>query len=115
MEEELHKQWEGFTLREQEFDTVRVEKDVLEHLIEKGKRCLLMLINADRVVNREAFRTTMSNVWRPERWIQFKDMGDNRVLVEFQNECDKIKVLNGRPWSFDRGWCVYRRSMSKFH
>ncbi|XP_042942902.1 uncharacterized protein LOC122277085 [Carya illinoinensis] len=102
MEEELHKLWKGFTLTEQESGLVRVEKDVTKVLVAKGKRCLLMMINADRVVNKEALRTTMSKVWRPEGWIQFKEVGNNGMLVEFQHESDKTKVLQGRPWSFDR-------------
>ncbi|KAF5459707.1 hypothetical protein F2P56_019629 [Juglans regia] len=102
MEEELHKHWESFSLTDQEANSVSVEKDDLEHLVEKGKRCLLLLINADRVVDLQAFRTTMSMIWRPEVWIHYKDVGVNRVLVEFQHERDKGKVLAGRPWSFDK-------------
>ncbi|KAF5465302.1 hypothetical protein F2P56_015322 [Juglans regia] len=54
------------------------------------------------MVNRQAFKSTMSKIWRPEGWIQFKDVGVNRMLVEFQYDRDKEKVLAGRPWSFDR-------------
>ncbi|KAF5458477.1 hypothetical protein F2P56_022503 [Juglans regia] len=102
MDEVLQKKWEGLSLTEQEYDTMRVGSEVLEPLKAKGKRCLLIMINADRVVNRQAFRTTMSKVWRSEGWFQFKDVGENRMLVEFQHERDKDKVLQGRPWSFDR-------------
>ncbi|XP_042944730.1 uncharacterized protein LOC122278618 [Carya illinoinensis] len=102
MEEELNTLWEGFTLTEQEAESVKVKNEALQSLVNKGKRCLIMKINADRVVNREAFRATMSKVWHPEGWIQFKDEGENKVVVEFQFEQDKVKVLHGRPWTFDR-------------
>ncbi|XP_042950058.1 uncharacterized protein LOC122282169 [Carya illinoinensis] len=102
MEEALRKKWEGLTLIEQESDTMRIEETVLEPLVEKGNRCLLLQLIAERTVNKQAFKTTMSKVWRPEGWIQFKEVGDNRLLAEFQHERDKTKVLQGRPWSFDR-------------
>ncbi|KAF5464435.1 hypothetical protein F2P56_014510 [Juglans regia] len=44
----------------------------------------------------------MSKVWGLVGWLQFKDMGANKFLVEFQREQDKNKVLLGRPWTFDR-------------
>ncbi|XP_042983301.1 uncharacterized protein LOC122312703 [Carya illinoinensis] len=102
MEEALQRQWEGLTLTEQENDTMKVESEILEPLVAKGKRCLLIQVNADRVVNKQAFKTTMSKVWKSDGWIQFKELGDNKMLVEFQQERDKEKVLRGRSWSFDR-------------
>ena len=32
----------------------------------------------------------------------FKDALDDMLLVEFQSDSDKRRVLNGRPWSFER-------------
>ena len=34
--------------------------------------------------------------------MRFKDLGDQRFLIEFQKLTDKEKVLSGRPWFFDR-------------
>lgn len=67
-----------------------------------GKHCILALIISDKSVKKEAFRSTLTKIWRPVGWITFKDMDDNKFLVEFQNLGDKEKVLKGRSWLFDR-------------
>lgn len=74
----------------------------------KGKSCLLALVIVDKSVNEEAFRSTMSTVWKPEGWIQFKKVEDNRMLVEFQYEQDKSKCYWGGIGHLIDYWCVYR-------
>lgn len=44
----------------------------------------------------------MIKVWRPDGGIQFREVGENKFLLEFQYERYKEKVMWGRPWSFDR-------------
>lgn len=56
----------------------------------------------DKGFNQEAFGITISQVWRPEGWVKFKEMEDHMFLIEFQKLPDKERVLAGRPWFFDR-------------
>lgn len=56
----------------------------------------------DRNINKEALKTTMTKIWNPKGWLQFNEVGHNRYLVEFQKVMDKERVLNIRPWSFDK-------------
>ncbi|XP_042952219.1 uncharacterized protein LOC122289299 [Carya illinoinensis] len=63
------------------------------------------MIVAERPVNREAFKTTMSKVWKCKSWIQFSEVGTNKFLIEFNHKQDLQQVISGRPWSFDR-WLV---------
>ncbi|KAJ0096620.1 hypothetical protein Patl1_27306 [Pistacia atlantica] len=51
----------------------------------------------------------MSQVWKLEGWIHFTDAGEKLFLLEFQNVTDLQKVLNGRPWSFDRALIAIQR------
>ncbi|XP_042950274.1 uncharacterized protein LOC122282385 [Carya illinoinensis] len=44
----------------------------------------------------------MTQVWRLEGCVRFKDLNDQCFLIEFQKVQDKEKVLSGRPWCFDR-------------
>ncbi|XP_041004014.1 uncharacterized protein LOC121249369 [Juglans microcarpa x Juglans regia] len=44
----------------------------------------------------------MSQVWRLEGWVRFKEVGGQSFLIEFQQVTNKEKVLSGRPWFFDR-------------
>jgi hypothetical protein len=33
--------------------------------------------------------------------VNFKNIGCNLFLIEFENEWDKIRIMEGRPWTFD--------------
>lgn len=68
----------------------------------RWKYCILGGILADKGISDEAFHVTMSQVWRLEGWVQFKDLGNHTFLIDFQHVSDKEKVLAGRPWFFDR-------------
>ncbi|XP_041009344.1 uncharacterized protein LOC121253392 [Juglans microcarpa x Juglans regia] len=102
MEEELARQWEGLSLIEQERNEVVIPFITMEKAVQQGQLCLLALIIAEKVVNKEAFKNTMTKIWRIERWIQFYEVGFNMFLIEFNKEEDRQCVINGRPWSFDR-------------
>ncbi|XP_059428666.1 uncharacterized protein LOC132162443 [Corylus avellana] len=39
--------------------------------------------------------------WKPTETPSFKVLGDNLFLVEFVNDRDKKRVLEGRPWVFE--------------
>ena len=68
---------------------------------EKGERCLVGKIGSERRVNKEAFRTVLSQIWRTVGSVMFKEVQDNLWLFEFMDKEDKERVLDSRPWSFD--------------
>jgi hypothetical protein len=53
-------------------------------------------------VNKEAFKTVLSRIWRTIQGVIFKELDDNVWLFEFEDESDMRRVLEGRPWLFDR-------------
>jgi hypothetical protein len=65
-------------------------------------KCLVGKIWADKIVNKEAFKSMMSTIWRTAGGVKFKDLKDNIWLYEFSDLVDKRRVMDGRPWSFDR-------------
>ena len=69
---------------------------------EVGIHCLVGKLWAEKPVNREAFKTVMSRVWRMTGTVVFKELQDNLWVFEFEEEEDKRRVMVGRPWSFDR-------------
>jgi hypothetical protein len=69
---------------------------------EKGERCLVGRIGDERKVNKEAFKTVLSRIWRIVGTVTFTEVQDNIWLFEFTDIDDKRRVLEGRPWSFDR-------------
>jgi hypothetical protein len=54
------------------------------------------------MVSKEKIRSKLIRGWRPTGTTSFKILGDNLFLVEFQYSWDKIRVLEGRPWVFER-------------
>ena len=53
-------------------------------------------------VNLEAIGRALRSVWRTKRDFEVSDMGENRVLLLFQEKEDLDRVLLQGPWSFDK-------------
>lgn len=51
----------------------------------KGKTFSSRLVIADKLVNREMFKTTMHEVWKPQGKVDFKEVGSNLFLVELKS------------------------------
>ncbi|KAI7990869.1 Uncharacterized protein LOK49_LG12G01876 [Camellia lanceoleosa] len=69
---------------------------------ERSWLCLVGRILTHRPVNAEAFRSTMAAVWKPTQGMQFKVLGDNLFLIQFNHIVDKKRVLGRGPWNFDK-------------
>jgi hypothetical protein len=102
MAEELEELCGKISLTEGERIGIQIdEHEVSEARVVAGK-CLVGKVWADKLVNKEAFQSVMSNVWRTAGEVKFKDLKDNIWLFEFSDQVDKKRVMEGRPWSFDR-------------
>jgi hypothetical protein len=77
------------------------ELEVSDDRIVAGK-CLVGKVWADKTINREAFQSVMSTVWRTSGGVKFQALKDNVWIFEFSDLADKRRVMEGRPWSFDR-------------
>ena len=53
-------------------------------------------------VNLEAIGRALRSVWRTKRDFEVSDMGENRVLLLFQEKEDLDRELLQGPWSFDK-------------
>lgn len=102
MVEEITRLWEGLSLTEEEKQEIIPPKEAVINSETKGQHCPLALIINYKTVNKEAFRSTLAKFWSSDGWLTFREVGENRFLVEFQNLSDKEKVMHERPWSFDR-------------
>ncbi|KAF5445210.1 hypothetical protein F2P56_034277 [Juglans regia] len=100
--EELASRWERLHLSKEESACFHVQQKRLHDDIRSGKYCIVGKALTEKGVNSEGFRITMSQIWRLDGWVTFKELGDQCFLIEFQKIEDKEKVLSGRPWFFDR-------------
>lgn len=55
-----------------------------------------------RSINKNAFMTTMKNVWQPAFGIDITSIGENTYVFQFHHWKDKLRVMEGQPWHFDR-------------
>lgn len=90
------------TLLEGEKKGITITEGEVEEARAQGGRCLIGRIWTEKTVNKEAFKTVLSRVWRTVRAVIFQELSDNVWLFEFEDEFDMRRVLDGRPWSFDR-------------
>ncbi|KAF5442788.1 hypothetical protein F2P56_035410 [Juglans regia] len=102
MGEDLVRKWKGFSLTEQERKEMILSHNTMDNAVKHGKFCLLAMIITNKPINKEAFKNTMTKVWRNEGWIQYSEVGTNKFLIEFNKDEDRQHVMKGRPWSFDR-------------
>jgi hypothetical protein len=101
MEEELLKRWENLTLTADEEVEVGIKWGELKKGENRGRACIIGKLLADRLVSKETLKTGMIQWWRTQGNPDFKVLGDNLFLVEFDKIRDKEKVLEGRPWAFE--------------
>jgi hypothetical protein len=101
VEEDLSDLWGKFSLLEDETSGVSLEDSEIEPMVSRGKYCLIGKLLSDRVVTKDFLKASMKCAWRPAGETVFQAIEDNMFVVEFDNEWDKIRIMEGRPWLFD--------------
>lgn len=101
MAEDLSTLWWNFSLTEDESLEVEATNQALTSMSQGGRSSLVGKLNADRIIRKDAIKSTLVRGWKPTRIIAFKVLRDNLFLVEFEHVWDKSRVLEGRPWVFE--------------
>jgi hypothetical protein len=68
----------------------------------QSSNCLIGKIWAGKRMNKEGFITVFKRIWQTKEEVIFKEIQPNVWMFEFKLEAYKVKVMEGRPWSFDR-------------
>lgn len=55
-----------------------------------------------RSININAFMTTIKKVWQPIHGLDISSLGENKYVFQFHHWRDKLRVVEGQPWHFDR-------------
>ncbi|XP_062146783.1 uncharacterized protein LOC133854564 [Alnus glutinosa] len=79
-----------------------IADETIQDLQTKGSRCLVGSLGVPKKLNKEAFKAVLVRIWRLGRNLFLKEIQENLWLFEFSEEGDKVKVMDGRPWSYDR-------------
>jgi hypothetical protein len=102
MAEQLEELCGNISLSEGEKTGITITEGEIEEVRVQGGRCLVGRIWMAKRVNKDAFKDVLTRIWRTRRGVIFKELDDNIWLFEFEEEDDMRRVLDGRPWSFDR-------------
>lgn len=93
---------EGPVLTEGEQVGIVVTEEDVGEARDHGAYCLVGKLWMDKKTNKEAFRSVLARIWRAEGRVSFKELQDNLWIFEFSDVETKLRVLEERPWSFDR-------------
>jgi hypothetical protein len=93
--------WGKFSLIEDENEGVAMNDSELEPLVHRGQVCLVGKLLVDRIVPKDYFQAPLLRIWRPVGSVSFQVIGGNKFIAEFEEEGDKRRILEGRPWLFD--------------
>jgi hypothetical protein len=94
------------SLSEGEKEGIQITEGEITKERAKVARCLVGRVGTEKKVNREAFRSLLTRLWKPLGRITFKEIQHRIWLFEFSDAGDRDKVLLGRPWLFDRNLIV---------
>lgn len=59
-----------------------------------------------RSIHTEEIRTTLVQAWRTNKEVKIENLESSVFLFKFDSEVDKIKVMAGGPWHFDRALII---------
>jgi hypothetical protein len=102
MADELGDLYGKISLTDGEKTGIQVDEGDIADGREVGGKCLIGKVWTEKNVNKEAFKSVFSTIWRTVGAVKFKELRDNIWLFEFADENDKRRVMEGRPWSFDK-------------
>lgn len=54
----------------------------------------------DQPINFNLLRSRMASVWKPNKGVFVKEIGEHRYLFQFFHRIDVKRVLDGAPWFF---------------
>lgn len=102
MADEIEELCGRISLTDGEKECIMITEGEVADLADKGSRCLVGRLVTEKRFNREAFRCLLTRLWRPVGRIIFKEIQENLWVFEFFESDDMRRVLEGRPWSFER-------------
>ena len=69
---------------------------------ERGKNYLVMRELSRRGIMLEALRKNIRMLWKPNKSLQLSVIEEELFLAEFEDERDKRRVMDMRPWHYEK-------------
>ena len=100
MEEVLGK-WNSLSITEDEDGILGVSDEIVEKGREVQQFSLLAKLLTRRPFNREAFKRTMTQLWRVEGRLSIRVIESDVFLFSFEKSREGRRILEMEPWHFD--------------
>jgi len=95
--EELTKNWNNLTLSIREDTGFALPK-----VQQSNEYIIAAKFLTSRYLLMEAVVRTFKQLWRSANGFKIQNMGDHIVLFVFDNNSDVERIIQNRPWSFDK-------------
>ncbi|KAG6640182.1 hypothetical protein CIPAW_10G155200 [Carya illinoinensis] len=93
---EIEERWGKLRLTEQEASDIVIGDEASEELHIKAECSVVGKVWMEQKLSAMVVENTMGKVWRISRRAKFQEVGANIFAIQFANEADKMRVMNGR-------------------
>ena len=101
MADSLNRAFQKFDLGEKEVGAVDLSWGDVEEGREECRLSLVGRIMGEKIANFTGVKNFTNHVWGYPRNMRVIELGPNVFLFNFEEEKDKERALNGRPWVLD--------------
>ncbi|XP_023918052.1 uncharacterized protein LOC136066625 [Quercus suber] len=109
MDTTLEELWKKFTLLEEEKGVLSVNAQDVARSKEHAQFSILFKLQTNREFNKEAFKSTIQQLWRGSQRVSIKEVGNNLFLAIFDTKKHMNDILDRSPWSFDKRLVMLKR------
>ncbi|KAF3949714.1 hypothetical protein CMV_024449 [Castanea mollissima] len=109
MDATLEELWKKITFSEEEKGALSVNAQDVARSKEQAQFSLLFKLQTNREFNKEAFKSTIQQLWRGSQRVTIKDVGNNIFLAIFGTEEHMNDILDRSPWSFEKKLVMVKR------
>ena len=102
MDLSMEELWKKFSLSKEEKGVLSVNSQNVAQSKEQAQFSLLFRLQTNKDFNKEAFKSTLQQLWRGPNWVTIKEVGSNLFLAIFVTKERMNDVLDKSPWSFDK-------------
>ena len=102
MAEELETLWQKLKVTEEEELSISLGEECTKAANERGKYCLVLRVLSRRGILLDALRKNIRMLWKPNKSLQLSMIEEELFLAEFEDERDKKRVMDMRPWHYEK-------------
>ena len=111
--ETIEKLCASLSLKDREGPVRKLQDELKVAGAQKMALCLAGKVLSLDLVNREAFRSLISRIWKVQGGVEIEAITNNKYAFHFQTIEDRRKVLSGGLWSFDNALIILEEPAGK--